>query len=338
MNRSWWLGAVAVVATLGGCAPAPVLDNPDLAALGTLADEVSLPRAMGDVNGLMSSHEIDAKWDCTPYQERLNPLGPFCYLSHDQAQALIRQGLQDTGLTYREQVVDADPVFPIHNLIAELPGTTRPQEVVIVGAHYDAFWGGADDNGTGVAAVMELARVFAGHHFDRTVRFVAFDFEETGAMGSEQFVAARDRGEEITTALVFDCIGYTDSTPGSQGTLPGLPAPDRGDFLAVIANDRSSAHASEAYALNGALGIGKVIPLIAPDGGWSPEGEPLLRSDHTSFWLDGQNAVFFTDTAPFRNPNYHSDTDVLDTLDPAFFHASVRLAAVSLAYWAGGPR
>jgi Zn-dependent M28 family amino/carboxypeptidase len=208
-----------------------------------------------------------------------------------------------------------------------------------VGAHYDAYHAGADDHTSGVAALLELARVLSQHQFDRTLRFVGFDFEEYGLVGSVRYVSAEGRQpERIVATMVFDGIGYYDSEPGSQQSLPGLPTPPAGDFLAVIANDTSSQRAAELFALNESLKLMKIVPIIAPGEGTSPLTGNLMRSDHTPFWLEGHEAIFLTDTANFRNPNYHLDTDDVDTLDPVLFHKAVQISAATLAYWAGGPR
>ncbi len=214
---------------------------------------------------------------------------------------------------------------------------SRPDEVVLVGAHFDAFYGGADDNSSGVAAMLELARVLSQYRFDRTLRFVGFDLEELGLIGSARYVNAT-RGERLTAVVVFDCIGYYSEAPGSQGSLPGLPTPARGNFLAVIGNDLSSQQGSELFRLNTALELMEVVPLVSPrDGAW-PIGGELMRSDHAPFWLSQEKALFLTDTANFRNPNYHRRTDTVDTLHPALFHKATQVAAAGLAYWAGGPK
>ena len=120
--------------------------------------------------------------------------------------------------------------------------------------------------------------------------------------------------------------------------MPGLPSPERGDFLAVISNAPSSHRATEVYALNEALQLARLVPIIAPDDGLKPVTSSLLQSDHTMFWSAGQESLFMTDTAFFRNPHYHRSTDTLDTLEhPELFRQAVQLNAAALAYWAGGP-
>lgn len=316
-----------------GCQQRPVLDDANLAGLRELAGGVDADRLMEGVRELSALHGAETPLDCSGFD--FSPR--LCHLTRLDARVRMRGKLEALG--YEVSAFDtADGRFSSSALIAERRGTTRPDEVVLVGAHYDAFYQGADDNSSGLSGVLELARLFSNRAFDRTVRFVGFDLEELGLVGSTRYVASLPREEKIVVALVFDCVGYSDSTPGSQLSLPGLPPRDRGDFLAVIANDASLPQALEVRALTDALSLIPSVTLVAPADGASPIAGNLMRSDHAPFWLDGRPAVFMTDTANFRNPHYHRDTDVPETLDPAFLRGVVQTAAASLAYWAGGPR
>jgi Zn-dependent M28 family amino/carboxypeptidase len=247
----------------------------------------------------------------------------------------MRERLESLGLRVTTQSTD-DPRFPTTNLIAELPGTEHPEEIILVGAHYDAYYQGADDNSSGVAALLEMARLASGQRFKRTVRFLGFDLEELGLVGSTRYVQSRP-DERIVASLIFDCIGYRDTAPGSQQGLPGFPLPPQGDFLAVIANEPSRAQMEELHALGRRLDSVPVIGIVTPGDGSGPASGNLMRSDHAPFWLAGQNALFLTDTANFRNPNYHRDTDVPATLDADFLTRVTQLSAAGLAYWAEGP-
>jgi Zn-dependent M28 family amino/carboxypeptidase len=249
---------------------------------------------------------------------------------------MLADSLASLELPVRRQTTESGGVT-VSNVIAELPGTTRPDEVVLVGAHFDAYYGGADDNSSGVAAVMELARVLSRYRFERTLRFVGFDLEEVGLVGSNRYVDTLG-GERLVASVVFDCIGYYDSRPGSQSSIPGLPAPSTGDFLGAFANDDSRQQATELYALSQALHLINVVPIISPGRGAYPLTGNLLRSDHAPFWITGRNALFLTDTANFRNGNYHQETDLPETLDPVSFRKAVQASAAALAYWAGGPQ
>ncbi|HYO59972.1 M28 family peptidase [Archangium sp.] len=320
------------------CSEKPLLEGARMERLREIAERVEQDRLMGLVQELVQAHRQDTPVDCSSFQDLPDEaLEALCNLTRERAGALMQSRLESLGLRVQRHESSSGP-FATSNIIAELPGTTRPWEIVLVGAHYDAFHAGADDNSTGVAAVLELARILSQYRFERTIRFVGFDLEELGLVGSSRYVEERLGPDEIVASVVFDCIGYYDSAPGTQRSIPGLPAPSSGDFLAVIGNDVSRGRASELYALNEALQLTKVIPILAPADGASPVGGNLMRSDHTPFWLTGHDALFLTDTANFRNSNYHQRTDTLETLDAVSFRRTVQVSAATLAFWAGGPQ
>jgi len=330
--RSVFFLAVAVNAA--ACTTGSPLENANLAGLRELAAEIDAGRSMEDVQALVDSHAADEVLDCTQIdfdQEQ------YCHLSHLAARALVRTKLEDAGLEVTSQAV-ADGVFSTEVLTAEIPGVANDGRVVLVGAHYDALWMGADDNSSGVAAMLELARVLSVRKFDKTIRFVAFDLEETGIVGSFRYVERLEDKGAIVATVVFDCVGFTDRRPGGQKGLAGFPVPDTGDFLAVIANDQSAQLASDVWALNEELGITKLGVVVAPGTGLTPLSKNLLRSDHVPFWLADIPALQLTDTADFRNPNYHEPTDTIDTLDPEFLRQTIAMSASAIGYWAGGPR
>lgn len=333
MSRSVLCSLLLLGGMAAGCRQRPVLDGADLAGLRELADAVDADLLMDGVRELSALHGSEAPLDCTGFDlaERL------CHLTHLDARTLMRDRLEALG--YQVSAFDTeDGPFSTSAVVAEKRGASLPDEVVLVGAHYDAFYEGADDNSSGVSGVLELARLFSSRTFDRTVRFVGFDLEELGLVGSIRYVAGLPREERIAAALVFDCIGYADPAPGSQISPPGFPPRDTGDFVAVIASDTSLPQALEVRALTDVLSLIPSITLVAPADGAAPLAGNLMHSDHAPFWLEGRPAVLMTDTAIFRNPHYHRDTDTPETLDPAFLRGVVQTAAASLAYWAGGPR
>lgn len=216
------------------------------------------------------------------------------------------------------------------NLEVSRPGRQAPNEIVVIGAHYDSVFGspGANDNGSGVAALLELARRFAARDPGRTVRFVAFVNEEppffrTGDMGSRHYArAARARGEDIRAMLALETIGYYDDAPGSQHYPPffSLFFPDRGNFIGLVSNFGSRALLKRAVA---AFRAASDFPLEhVATFGWVPGAD---WSDHASFWSEGYPAFMITDTALYRYPYYHSARDTPDKLDYA------RLARVTEA-------
>jgi len=206
------------------------------------------------------------------------------------------------------------------NLEATLRGTNLPQEVVILGAHYDSARKapGADDNASGVAGVLALARVFAKERQTRTVRFVFFPNEEppsfpTADMGSRHYATdARQRNDQIVAMLSIESIGYYDTEKGSQRyPFPlNLAYPDVGDFVGFVSNLRSRS------LLVRALAAFRAHATLPTQGAAAPSWVPgVWWSDHWSFWREGYPAIMITDTAPYRNPFYHTPQDTPDKLD-----------------------
>lgn len=207
------------------------------------------------------------------------------------------------------------------NLIAELPGTTRPGEIVIVGAHYDTVRGspGANDNASGVAALLALAEWFSERPQPRTVRFVSFVNEEppfftTRDMGSHAYAArSREQGEQIVAMMSLDGLGYFSNEPRSQRyPVPGigLAYPGEANFIGFVTRlrDRGLLHSALAAFREQASvpSEGAALPAVLPGVGWS---------DHWSFWQHGFSAFMVTDTLPFRYPHYHSARDRPEHLD-----------------------
>ena len=208
----------------------------------------------------------------------------------------------------------------VRNIEVELPGGARAAEIVVVGAHYDSVVGavGANDNGSGVAAVLELARLFRDAKPERTLRFVAFVNEEppfyhSDAMGSRRYTRrARERGENIVAMFSLETIGYYSGEPGSQRyPFPlGFFYPSTGNFIAFVSNLSSRALLHEALASfrrHAAFpSEGVAAPAVIPGVDWS---------DHWSFWQEGWPALMVTDTAPYRYPHYHTAQDTPDKVD-----------------------
>ncbi|MGE0490009.1 MAG: M20/M25/M40 family metallo-hydrolase [Vulcanimicrobiota bacterium] len=214
----------------------------------------------------------------------------------------------------------------VANLVVEIAGA-KP-EVVVIGAHYDSAPGtrGADDNASGVASLLELARQLRQDKPEHTLRLVLFVNEEppwfmTEDMGSLRHArGCKKRGEDIRAMVALESIGYFSDEPDSQHFPPGIEGyPTTGNFVGFVGNLSSAALVSRCKTLFAPSGVA-VESLAAPsmiEGvGWS---------DHWSFWQEGYPAVMLTDTAPFRNPNYHRPSDLPDTLD---YH---RLAQVTTA-------
>ncbi|WP_257450115.1 M28 family peptidase [Archangium lipolyticum] len=330
---------VTAMALSAGCATESIpLDEARLSGLPELSAAVDEARLKRVVDELVAAHRSDRPLDCTRLGiPNATPDHLFCHHTREKAREYMHRELQEMGYTVNDQV-SRDGELDIANVVAEKRGTRYPDEIVLVGAHYDAFYAGADDNSTGVAAVLELARILSSHSFERTVRFVGFDLEELGLVGSTRYVNEQVKDENVVAALILDSIGYRDTTPGSQQGVPPLSFPSAADFILATTNAHSSRQADEMWALNQRLGLTRMMTLGAPGQGNGPATGDLMRSDHAPFWLAGKPAIFLGDTADLRSPHYHRPTDTPDTLDTAFVAEVVRLSAVSLAYWAGGVR
>jgi len=206
------------------------------------------------------------------------------------------------------------------NLEVEIRGTTRPAEVVVVGAHYDSAWGtpAANDNASGVAALLALSRAWATKRFDRSLRLVAFASEEpphfqTAEMGSLVYAKSlREAGVEVVAMLSLETMGYYRGTKGSQQYPFPLSVfyPDVGNFIAVVGDlsSRSLVHQVIASLRSHTQfpTEGAALPSGIPGVGWS---------DHWSFWQHGYPGVMISDTAPFRYPHYHTPDDTIDKID-----------------------
>jgi Zn-dependent M28 family amino/carboxypeptidase len=230
----------------------------------------------------------------------------------------IESSLRSSGFEATRQTYEVARL-PVSNLQATLPGASRPAESLVVGAHYDsvAECPGANDNATGVAAVLELARRFAGRHSAREIRFVAFVNEEppffkTGQMGSAVYAnAAGQRGDQITGMLCLETMGYYSDAKGSQRyPAPiGLLYPDVGNFIGFVSNVGSARllrSARRAFKQRTKFPLQSAsVPAAIPGVGWS---------DHRSFWERGYSAMMVTDTAPYRYPWYHTAEDTPDKI------------------------
>ncbi|MCG6859929.1 MAG: M28 family peptidase [Chromatiaceae bacterium] len=226
-----------------------------------------------------------------------------------------------TGLGYRPK----DESFEsrgktVRNIIAEIPGRSTAGEIVLVGAHYDSVRGspGANDNGSGVAGLLELARLLADRVPRHTLRFVAFVNEEapfsySPEMGSlVHALAAKARGEHIGAMLSLETIGFYSDRPGSQQYPSPLKYfyPDRADFIGFVGDlgsrklVRSALRSFRQHARFPSEGAS--VPASIRGVGWS---------DHWSFWQAGYKGIMVTDTAFFRYAHYHTAEDTPDKVD-----------------------
>lgn len=243
---------------------------------------------------------------------------------HFYVQHYIRQELEQWG---NVEIHEFQVRGKTHqNVILNLPfaNSSKQKPPILIGAHYDAVPGtpGADDNATGVAALLELARAFADDSGRYPVRLVAFDLEEYGLIGSsgasEYAAQLRQQQQPLRLMISLEMLGYCDSTPGSQRYPAGLEHfyPNRGNFIALIGN---------LPTIPDLIRLSRIIRTVGVPSEWLPTFNkglivPQTRlSDHAHFWDQGYRAMMVTDTALLRNPHYHKASDRIETLDLDFF-------------------
>jgi hypothetical protein len=259
-----------------------------------------------------------------------------------KTEAILVERLKDLGYTPVLHEIDfmgsgneRDPALLWHNIIVDIPGKSAAKEVLIFGAHFDAvpFSPGADDNGTGVACLLEAARLLKDVPMQRTVRLIFFNLEEVGLIGARAYAvdlrARIDAGEETAVGMVsLDMLGFYSDKPGSQKSpFEGTPiadqfqTPDVADFIGMggVLRHRRFSQAFDRAMKEAEPALKTVVvdflPIAPPD---------LLRSDHAPFLAINVPAVILSDTANFRNPHYHRPTDTIETIDEAMFARTVR--------------
>lgn len=209
---------------------------------------------------------------------------------------------------------------PHTNWIVNLPGTAPHRPPILVGAHYDSVPGspGADDNATGIAVLLELARTFAQQPGKSPLRLVAFDLEELGFVGSRHYAEAlHQQGEPLGLMLSLEMLGYCCHRPHSQNYPAGLERiyPNQGNYIAQIGPWQSIPTMVGLWRGFRAAGVRSQWLPVVNQGRMVPD---TRRSDHVPFWDLGYPAILITDTADLRNPHYHQASDTLETLDTAF--------------------
>ncbi|HWB73376.1 MAG TPA: M20/M25/M40 family metallo-hydrolase [Nannocystaceae bacterium] len=254
-----------------------------------------------------------------------------------------------TELGYTVQLFDYGTGIDV---LGRREGASLPDEIVMVGAHYDHLpdCNGADDNATGVAATLEVARMLAMAELQRSVVIACWDEEEDGLVGSRAFAtsAAAD-GLDIATYINFDMIGFYTEEPDSQMVPAGLDIafPEqyadveadmfRGDFIAVVPNQSALATATDFAAQGERVGLRSVV-IDLPAGTENADVfADLRRSDHAAFWEQGFPAMMVSDTGELRNDHYHctNGPDEIADLDQDFA-VGVTRAAVGAAALAAG--
>ncbi len=250
--------------------------------------------------------------------ERIGERNVFRHKGLVLAAEYIRMRLSELGYEVHRQTYEVEGMV-CENIEAEVRGNVAPSEILLIGAHYDSVEGspGANDNGSGVAAMLALASLFAKNQPARTLRFAAFANEEpplfrTRHMGSRIYARrSRERGEHIVLMLSLETIGYYSDEAGSQRLLFPLNFfyPSTGNFIAFVSN------VENAPWVQRLVGSFRRHTQFPSEGGalwsWIPG---VGWSDHWAFWKEGFPAVMVTDTALFRYPAYHSRADTPDKI------------------------
>ena len=312
--RGFWIG----VALMAGCGNKAVHAVPDAGAVD------------GGDNGTYVADLTFIQGERTPGSAHWQAVQDFC-----------AERLTDLGYEVERQAYGTGV-----NVIGLRRGTSVPDEQVLLSAHYDHIEGcaGADDNGSGVAAVLEAARLLATQPRARTLVAACWDEEERrsddqSTTGSHAYAQrARERGERIVSTVVFDGIAYASNEASSQRLPQGLKAvfptqvqqieanDFRGDFMLAVLDSTSQGFAESWVGSAQAEGLPTVLFELPLDRLTDPALSELRRSDHSAFWDEGYPGMLLTDTANFRNPHYHCEQgqDTVDSLDMAFAQRVVR--------------
>jgi len=305
----WYAGALAGVLFVGGLAAFYMTRVPGRSYEGPMEP--------------LSEHELILRDELQAHVVRLaGVIGErnlFRYPALTLAADYIRRTFQEMGYAPRDQAYAVEG-NTVTNVEAEWRGQSRPEEVILVGAHYDSVFGspGANDNGSGVAALLVLARLAKQQPFDSTLRFVAFVNEEppffqTRQMGSQVYAreSAR-RGERIVAMLSLETIGYFSERAGSQSyPFPfHFFYPNKANFIAFVGNLASRGLVRQVVAAfrehTRFPSQAVAAPALIPGISWS---------DQSSFWEEGYPGVMVTDTAFYRYPEYHTLRDTPERVD-----------------------
>ncbi|MBX2802732.1 MAG: M28 family peptidase [Myxococcales bacterium] len=308
-----WLTWMAV----SGCtSTSSALTASEIETAVSKADRQDAKVLMAQIGSLVEAYERETP--TFPYEDRGSDL-PHRRV---ESTAWVFAEFTKLGLSpWIEETVVGE--LPVTNVVAELPGAS--DELVLVTSHHDVWYAPADDNTSGVVAMLAVAQALSGESLDRTVRFVSFDQEETNFGGSVHHYRNLEPSR-VHAVINMDSIAYADSTPGSQSAPVGFYVPDVADFLAVIGNKPADDMLRWAVQLGPALPEPLRVVTVhgVGDNAWPLLGD-LHRSDQSQAWLADIPASFLTDTTEFRNERYHTENDTVDSLDPAFFDKTTRL-------------
>ena len=259
---------------------------------------------------------------------------------HDRDRALSRNYITENLKQWGYQPI-LQPFEGGINLIVEHPGINPKAGKITVGSHYDTVLEspGVDDNGTGIATLLELARLYHNKPTPKTLQLIFFDREEKGLLGSLAFTSKGKSLKDLKAVIILDMIGHACRTPRCQKYPEGISAtdyvkaagvtsPDQGEFLAVV-GETDSVSLFQSFSPLNSSNLPPVVTVPIPlKGLLTPD---VLRSDHAPFWYHNIPAVLVTDTANLRSRHYHQPTDTLENIDRPFFEGSAQIVVNATA-------
>lgn len=315
------LAAILAVLLLAGCGsrkiePLVSVTTPEKISATTLFQQVSEDRLRSYIADIFNTRR---------------------YYKSERSQTFASIEAQVSGLNYS---IDSQDFFFSRyngkNLVLTKTGTVTPNNWIVLVAHYDTVYDapGADDNGSGCAALIETAKILSGITFESTLKLVFVDLEEEGFLGSQDFVSLIPTGTKVVAAISLEMLGYTSAV--QQNPFPSPFEANQGNFLTVIGDGKSFSMANDFVRnlKNNNISLPTIIVNPDEEAINNPLFQDLMRSDHASFWLYGFPAIMITDTANYRNPNYHQSTDEMATLDFAFLKKATQAVVTSACLWA----
>lgn len=317
-----------MVILLLACRPPGTLPESVRSHALELAEQVDGDAVFDNLQALVHAHSLEEPVWIDESGAAIELLG---LLPHRRVQgaAFVVQELEALGLEPVLEDLDRGGI-ETRNVYVDVPG--ERDELVLVSAHHDVWFTGADDDSSGVVVMLEVARLIQDQALHRTVRLISFDQEEPGLHGSRRHYAAH-AGEPMVAALFLDGLGFS----GPQlRSLPGFDMPDQGDFLVLVANDLAEDHVAWGVELGAALSV-PVHGAMGPNAWGYPGLSRGGGGDHVPAWEADVPAMMITDTGPLRNPHYHTEDDLPEHLDPAFLRGSAQLIVAMTVALAQAP-
>ncbi|MCU0551265.1 MAG: M28 family peptidase [Leptolyngbya sp. Prado105] len=262
---------------------------------------------MQNLTARLRSHLEEIARDRDPY---------FATQGHFYVQQYIREQFSQYGTVESHAFQVGRKTH--YNWILNLPGQQK-KPPILIGAHYDAVPNspGADDNATGVAVLLEMAKAFSEKSARYPIRLIAFDLEEiftqSDTFGNTQYAISLN-GEPLRLMIALEMLGYCNHERNSQRYPAGLEKfyPDQGNFIALIGNIPT---VPDLIRLSRSIRQSQVGCEWLPAGMRGKIVPDTRRGDHAAFWDRGYRALMVTDTANLRNPHYHRSSDRIETLD-----------------------